>query len=128
MAGLATSEEAVIAAERRLASSATEVRAAWQMLRSSSRNMLTGPLMVGSVAVAGALVGRRRKEVPRAMECKCVKESPSFVRVLFVAMLGPLLQGGVARVLNHLTETRWKQADTDAPHRNGNSPVDATSA
>jgi hypothetical protein len=128
MRSLAEADEAVLAAEQRLANRAAHVRESWRMMNIASRNMLTGPWMVGGVAIAGAWAGRRSKKKPVPVECKCVPASRSFLGVAFMAMAGPLLQELVAQGSRRLGEADWGRATTAAPSPASSGPVDPTSA
>ena len=107
-------DPAVAAAEERVKARANVLRVDWQNLKASTRSTLTGGAVIGSVAVAGAFLGRRsgssamagkRARSPaRAVECKCVKSSPSLLRFLLLAVITPVLEDAAARGLGYLAD------------------------
>jgi hypothetical protein len=116
-------DPAVAAAERRVKARAEALRVNWQHLKASGRNTLTGGAVIGSLAVAGAVLGARARSPSRRVECKCVKASPSFLRVLLLAAITPLLEGAVARGLGHFAD----RANRDAADVPPNAPASTES-
>ena len=97
-------DDLVIAtAEQRLSARATALRSDWQNVLTSCRNSLTSTAMIGTVAVTGAMLGARSRPLAKQVDCKCVKGSPSLVRVLLLATITPLLQNVIARGLGNLS-------------------------
>jgi hypothetical protein len=127
MASLHAAEVAAVAADAKLAARAAAVRANWRTVRMSCRNALTGPALVGTIAVAGAMLGARRTPVTKPVECKCVKASPSFLRVVALAIFSPLLEDAVARGLKHFGMNRTAEAANDIPVAEPSAPGGTTS-
>ena len=99
MSFVATEEDAVVAAERKLLARARTVRLDWQRVQASSREALTAPTVIGGVALAGAMLAGRSRPSKDVVECKCIKSSPSFLRAVFLAVVTPLIQDAMVRWL-----------------------------
>ncbi len=107
---------------------ATTLRADWQNVLTSCRNSLTSPAMIGTVAVAGAVVGVRRGAPARTVDCKCIKSSPSLLRVLLLASITPLLEHFVTRGLGYLVDPAATQkAGASSPNTDAATNADVTS-
>jgi hypothetical protein len=109
-------DHAVAAAEERVKARANALRVDWQNLKASTRSTLTGGAMIGSVAMVGAFLGKRSRAPSSAVECKCVKSSPSLLRVLLLAAITPLLEGAVARGLGYLADRVDGHSTDSSPH------------
>lgn len=109
-------DPAVAAAEERVKTRANALRVDWRNLKASTRTTLTGGAVIGSVAMVGALLGKRSRAPSRAVECKCVKSSPSLLRVLMLAAITPLLEGAVARGLGYLADRVDGHSADSSPH------------
>ena len=99
MSFVATEEDAVAAAERKLRARIYTVRLDWQRVQASSRAALTAPMVIGGVALAGAMLAGRSRPPKNVVECKCIKASPSFLRLLFLAAVTPLIEDATVRLL-----------------------------
>jgi hypothetical protein len=97
-------DAAVAAAERRVKARADALRVDWQNLKASGRRTLTGGAVIGSLAIAGAVLGARSRSRSKSAECKRVGASPSLLRGLLLAAITPLLQGVIARGLGHFAD------------------------
>jgi hypothetical protein len=100
-ATLRSAEDAVAAADRRLTARVASLRADWQGAKCSLRNTLTSPGTLGGVFVIAGMIGARRATPPKAVECKCIKASPSLFRQIFLVAITP--------VLEHAAITAWQQ-------------------
>ena len=119
-------DPAVAAAEERVKARANALRVDWQNLKASTRSTLTGGAVIGSVAIVGAVLGRRSgssaiagkraRSPPSAVECKCVKSSPSLLRLLLLAAIRPALESAVARGLGYLADLVDGHAAESSPH------------
>jgi hypothetical protein len=109
MASLRTAEDVAAAAERKLAARAVAVRSSWRTLKTGCRNALTGPVAIGTVTVAGAMLGARRAAASKPVECKCVKAAPSWLRAAALAIFSQLLQEVAAKGLRRFAETSGAQ-------------------
>jgi hypothetical protein len=126
MLSLRAAELAAVAADEKLAARAAAVRANWRTAGMSFRNALTGPALVGTIAVAGAMLGARRTPVTKPVECKCVKASPSLLRAVALAIFSPLLKSAIERGLKHFG-TKAAAAASDLPVAEPSAPVGTTS-
>jgi len=97
-------DPAVAAAEERIKARAKALRIDWQNLKASTRSSLTGGAVIGSVAMVGAFLGKRSRSPARAVECKCVKSSPTLLRLLLVAAITPVLKDAVAHGLGYFAD------------------------
>jgi hypothetical protein len=109
-------DPAVAAAEERVKARANALRVDWQNLKASTRSTITGGVVIGTVAVLGAFLGKRSWSTARAVECKCVKSSPSLLRLLLLAAVTPLMEGAVARGLGYLAERVDERSMGSSPH------------
>jgi hypothetical protein len=112
---LGLEDQRVIVAEQRLHARIVALRSSWQAVGASFRSSLTGPAMVGIVALAGMMLGGRSRSQPKQVECKCVNAKPSLLRVLFAAAIGSVMKAAVARGLERLVATYPSTPATDAP-------------
>jgi hypothetical protein len=110
----------VAAAHQRLRVRATTLRADWQKLETAWRNALTTPTMIGSVAVLGAVMGARSRSP--VVEHKRVNAPPSFLRLLLVALVTPLLKGAIAGALAPLFAGHGVPAAPAAPSAKAMTP------
>ena len=127
MASLRVAEDTAIAAEKKLATRLAVVRLNWRTVKTSCRTALTGPVVIGAFAVAGAVVGARRAPDPKPIECNCVKASPSLLRIVMLAIWRPLLGNAVARALRHFGVNQAAGGATGTPATETAAPLGAAS-
>jgi hypothetical protein len=116
---LTEAEAAVAAAHQRLRGRALTLRADWHKVQTTCRGALTRPAMVGGVAVLGAVIGARSRSSP---EGKGIRTPPSFLRILILAVVTPILKAAIGSAVRHLVAGNDARPVSDTPSTRDMTP------